>query len=91
MGVESGWPDIQVCKVRIDCIGKDGYEPKYFGLFLELKAPDVTIWLQNGKLTANKHIRQQKAVMDRLEAAGYCCKFACGFEEAKEIIDWYLT
>ena len=61
-----------------------------FGLFLEIKRPDVKIYKKNGDLVANEHIREQAALLERLRQRGYVAEFACGFDEAKKIIDEYL-
>ena len=63
---------------------------KYAGLMIELKRPDVKIRKKNGELVANEHIREQAALLDELRNRGYKAEFACGFDEAKEIIDEYL-
>jgi hypothetical protein len=62
----------------------------YAGLMIELKRPDVKIYKKNGELVANSHIREQAAVLDELRNRGYIAEFACGFDEAKKIIDEYL-
>ena len=61
-----------------------------FGLFLELKRPGVKIYKENGDLVANEHIREQAGVLEMLRSRGYVAEFACGFDEAKKIIDEYL-
>lgn len=63
---------------------------KYYGLFLELKREGTTVVLKNGSLSADKHIREQAAVLNRLDSLGYCAKFAVGFDEAVDIIKKYL-
>lgn len=75
---EAGLPDLMI------------FEPMgvYKGLFLELKVKSV--WLKDGTLTADKHVREQSEILKRLRMKGYLATFACGFEEAKNIIDWYL-
>lgn len=67
------------------------FEPMgvYKGLFLELKVKSV--WLKDGTLTIDKHVREQSEILKRLRAKGYLATFACGFDEAKEIIDYYLA
>jgi len=59
-----------------------------YGLFIELKAEGVR--LKNGDMPNNEHIREQAALLVRLWDRGYAAYFACGFDEAKEIIDEYL-
>lgn len=69
------------------------YEAKQgkYGLALELKRDGTTIYLKNGNLTANPHIREQAAVLDQLREAGYAAEFGVGFDQCKQIIDRYLT
>lgn len=81
-----GYPDLFIAEPKVDLIDMI----KYSGLFLELKRPDVTIYKKNGELVANAHIREQAAVLDELRKCGYKAEFACGFDEAKKIIDEYL-
>lgn len=62
----------------------------HHGLFLEIKKEGVVVRLKNGELPADKHIREQAVILDKLRALGFCAAFVCGFEEAKKIIDGYL-
>ena len=48
------------------------------GLFIELKA-------KGGKLSEN-----QKKWLDRLNGMGYCADACVGWENAKDLIEWYL-
>lgn len=66
------------------------FEPNdlYHGLFLELKKEGTR--LNNGKMPNTKHIREQKDILNKLWSLGYAAGFACGFDEAKNIIDEYL-
>lgn len=75
-----GYPDLFVAEPR----------GQWHGLFLELKADGVRVWLQNGTLTTDKHIREQADVLAKLRIKGYCAYFARGFDEAKIIIDWFM-
>jgi hypothetical protein len=74
------WPDIFISEPR----------SPYHGLYLELKAPNVNIVKQNGELVSNEHIKEQYDMLCELEKRGYCARFACGFDQAKLIIDEYL-
>ena len=76
-----GWPDIFFPEPR------NGY----YGLFLELKKEDVRVYLLNGSLSVDKHIREQAAMLDSLTRHGYCAKFAIGFDHAKAFIDAYFS
>jgi hypothetical protein len=76
----SGWPDIFIC------------EPKggFAGLFIELKKEGEVIYKGNG-MFKNDHIREQFAVHVALRERGFKCEFAKGFDQAKTLIDRYLS
>ena len=84
--------------VRNKAIQKDGFhcpdliilEPKnvYSGLFLELKA--VNIYKKDGTFLKNEHVKNQWDSILELEKRNYYADFACGFDEAKILIDRYL-
>lgn len=78
MRSEAGLPDLMI------------FEPMgvYKGLFLELKVKSV--WLKDGTLTKDKHVREQSEILKRLRSKGYLATFACGFDEAKDLIVWYF-
>ena len=61
---------------------------KWSGLVLELKAK--TIFKKDGSLLKNDHIEDQFETLQTLRKIGYYASFACGFDEAKEIVDNYL-
>lgn len=87
-GGRRAWPDMFIA----EAMPKMGYKGImiWYGLFLELKRSDVKIRKKNGDLVANEHIREQAALLDELRKRGYKAEFACGFDEAKKIIDEYL-
>lgn len=63
----------------------------YAGMFLELKHEDVRIYLKDGKtLSANPQIRKEAEFLERMKNKGYFATFACGYDEAKRLIEWYL-
>lgn len=68
-------------------------EPKggYHGLCLELKQDKSDVYKLNGDLKKNTHIEEQAEVLKRLRAKMYLAVFACGFEQAIEIIDIYMS
>ena len=68
------------------------YEPvdNYKGLFIELKADGVKVFKKDGSLVANKHIKEQAEMIEKLREKGYAAHFACGIDEAIKIIDNYL-
>jgi len=73
-----GLPDLMIFKPN-----------KYFhGLFIELKKEGTR--LKNGAMPNTIHIKEQREMLLKLSKLGYCAIFACGFYEAKNIIDSYL-
>ena len=60
------------------------------GLFIELKREGTRIFKKDGKLVADEHIREQFDMLHDLRARGYAAEFACGFDEAKKLIDDYM-
>jgi len=64
-------------------------EQLYCGLILELKA--VNIYKKDGSLLKNEHVEDKQRTIDRLNQIGYKATFATGFDEARKIIDNYLT
>jgi hypothetical protein len=66
------------------------FEPRgiYNGLFLELKA--TNIYKKDGNLFTNEHLANQSETIQELNNKGYYSRFVVGFDEAKEVIDWYM-
>lgn len=87
-GGRRAWPDMFIAKPKIVML--DDMATYIHGLFLELKRPGVKIYKKNGELVANEHIREQAALLEELRWRGYVAEFACGFDEAKKLIDEYL-
>ena len=75
-----GYPDLFIAEPR----------GKYHGLFLEVKRAGVKIYKRDGTLVSDAHIREQFDMLEQLRQRGYMAGFACGFDEAKKIIDSYL-
>ena len=85
--------------VRNKAIQKEGFKcpdliilhpaSGFHGLFLELKKENP--YLKSGKLTANKHIQEQAASLERLRSLGYYADFAWTFDQATGIIDTYFS
>ena len=84
-GGRRAWPDLFVAEL-ID----DGFSKLHGGLFIELKKAGTRIFKKDGTLVADQHIREQLDVLEQLRKRGYMAEFACGFDEAKKIIDEYL-
>lgn len=100
-GGRRSWPDMFIaepknvkaeCKVITDgdVIKEAHFLDQKYGLFIELKKAGTRIYRKDGRLVANEHIREQFDMLEQLRQRGYMAEFACGFDEAKEIIDEYL-
>ena len=89
-GGRRAWPDMFIAEPReIADPHADLLRPKH-GLFIELKKAGTKIFTKKGTLVSNEHIREQFDMLEQLRRKGYVAKFACGFDEAKRIIDEYL-
>lgn len=75
------FPDLFVCEPR----------GGYHGLFIELKREGTRVYLRDGSLTADPHIREQAAVLGELRKRGYKAEFGIGFQACRDIIDGYLA
>lgn len=100
-GGRRAWPDMFIAEPRDVVVGQkpvmvagaicsQDITEHRCGLMIELKRPGTRIFKKDGTLTANEHIREQYDLLERLRKKGYAAEFACGFDEAKEIIDSYL-
>lgn len=58
------------------------------GLFIEIKSE--TPFKQNGELKTDKHLHDQFKTMEMLRSKGYHAVFVWTFEQAKEVLDFYL-
>lgn len=76
-----GWPDIFIAEPRGECAG----------FFLELKVDESEVYTKTGQYRQNKHIIEQREMLSQLTRRGYFSQFACGFEQAKRMIDNYLS
>lgn len=76
------WPDL--------VIYERSHDGKYPLLALELKAPGVVIYKKDGTLRADKHLREQAAMLQALRDRGYAADFAIGFGDAVRKIDAYF-
>lgn len=90
-GGRRAWPDMFIAETVISKIRHDdGSYNAYSGLFVELKREGARIVKKDGKLVADEHIREQFDMLHDLRARGYAAEFACGFDEAKKLIDDYM-
>jgi hypothetical protein len=62
---------------------------KFHGLFIELKIKSP--FKKDGSLYKSEHLEGQAKTIDDLMSAGYYAQFSVGYEETKEIIDWYMN
>ena len=76
-----GYPDLFIAEPR----------GEYHGVYIELKKAGTRIYKKDGTLVADQHVREQFDVLEQLRKRGYMAEFACGFDEAKKIIDEYLA
>lgn len=80
-GGRRAWPDMALAEPR----------GEYHGAYIELKKAGTRVYKKDGTLVADEHIREQFDVLEQLRKRGYMAEFACGFDEAKKIIDEYLA
>ena len=68
-------------------------EPKggLHGLCIELKQKASDVFKLNGELKKNDHTERQANVLHRLSEKGYLAWFACGLDDAIEMIDDYMA
>lgn len=105
-GGRRAWPDLFVAVGRGEHIKRGHDEPPKFGnyvcspvpgidmyvccgLMIELKREGTRLKKKSGEW-ASDHIAEQAEVLSKLRENGYAAEFACGFDEAKKIIDEYL-
>lgn len=79
-GGRRAWPDMMLAEPQF---GK-------YGLFVELKKDGTRLKKKNGEW-ASEHIAEQANILERLRFRGYEAQFAVGFDEAKKLIDDYLS
>lgn len=97
-GGRRSWPDMFLAEPmarKIDLTKDSPFDKTtklvmYAGLFIELKREGTRIFKKDGKLVADEHIREQFDMLQDLRARGYAAEFACGFDEAKKLIDDYM-
>ena len=88
-----GWPDLFIAEPKKVIISKGEHTrlvAGYHGLFIELKREGTRIFKKDGTLVSDEHIREQFDMLHDLRAKGYAAEFACGFDEAKKLIDDYM-
>ena len=88
-GGRRAWPDMFIAQPRFETDSSTSLELVAHGLFIELKKEGTRLKKKNGEW-ASEHIAEQANILRALRIRGYSAEFACGFEEAKAIIDKYL-
>lgn len=100
-----GMPDIYIFMCKKLPYGDPGsIEMTYYGLAIELKSGKTSIYKKDGSLRSKKtvrrtkkkveqfdHLQEQQEALQLLRAQGWKAEFAQGFDEAKKIIDEYLS
>ncbi len=76
----NGVPDLFIAEPR----------GEYFGAFIEIKKKDAGVFLKDGTLSKNKHVREQAAVLDHLSHKGYFAAFGIGLDHCCKMVDEYL-
>lgn len=85
-----GYPDLFIAEPKA-ILRSDGNNYIKGGLYLEIKKEGTRIFKKDGTLVSDEHIREQYDMLEQLRKRGYAAEFACGFDEAKNIIDEYLA
>ena len=91
-GGRRSWPDMFIAEPKDSKIRKGNTITFWHnnGLFIELKREGTRIFKKDGTLVSDAHIREQYDMLHDLRARGYAAEFACGFDEAKKLIDDYM-
>lgn len=63
----------------------------FHGMILELKKDRSEVYKKTGGIKSNPHIEEQKKTIDLLDSKGYYSDFACGIDEAIEMVDNYMN
>ena len=64
---------------------------KYNGLIIELKKNRAEIYKKDGTFKKSEHVEKQRKTLLLLKLQGYMAVFACGFEDAKNVVDYYMS
>lgn len=76
-----GWPDMFIAEPSGD----------YHGLFIELKKEGEKLYKKDGVTPKTEHLEDQMVMIEKLHLKGYFACFAIGFDQAKTVIDNYLS
>lgn len=86
------WPDLFIAHKGIELRDEliRSFQGEFHGLFLELKKEGTRLYTKDGR-PATPHIQEQLDCILKLRQRGYKAEFAVGFDQAKDIIDEYLS
>tara|TARA_R110000787_G_scaffold106693_3_gene214493 strand:+ start:1166 stop:1537 length:372 start_codon:yes stop_codon:yes gene_type:complete len=95
-GLRVFWKQAKMLKAMRSCSGLPDimiFEPRKqkAGMFLEVKKEGTKIYKRDGDLRKDKHLNEQEDILHRLKQKGYFAEFVVGFDEARSIIDWYMS
>lgn len=96
-GGRRAWPDMFIAMGKPKPIPEGGFSRllervslEWHGLMIELKKENTRLKKKDGSW-ASEHIAEQAETLEKLRQVGYKAEFAVGFEQAKQIIDDYLS
>lgn len=75
------WPDVFVAEPRAG----------FHGLFIELKRDKDSLYNKDGSMIKSQHLTDQLACINALNEKGYYARFACGTDEAVQLVEKYLA
>lgn len=95
-GLRVFWKQAKMLKKTRSCSGLPDIwilEPRkgYHGLLLEIKREGTKIYKKDGDMRQDAHLKEQEEILHQLKQKGYMAEFVVGFENAKAILDFYLS
>jgi hypothetical protein len=95
-GLRVFWKQAKMLKKTRSCSGLPDIwilEPRkgYHGLLLEIKREGTKIYKKDGDMRKDAHLKEQEEILHQLKQKGYMAEFVVGFENAKAILDFYLS
>ena len=95
-GLRVFWKQAKMLKKTRSCAGLPDIwilEPRkgYHGLLLEIKREGTKIYKKDGDMRKDAHLKEQEEILHQLKQKGYMAEFVVGFDNAKAILDFYLS
>ena len=95
-GLRVFWQQAKMLKKTRSCSGLPDIwilEPRkgYHGLLLEIKREGTKIYKKDGDMRKDAHLKEQEEILHQLKQKGYMAEFVVGFDNAKAILDFYLS